>query len=204
MQSEHKMWQKIRSIHKSIHGYEYFWNVFEYMVFFEKVLNMNTWKFGFEYTRIQLTNTDTPRPDHKAIFGPYTNPPYGAFTHVSPFITRDKPDSDKHRVIVDLSFPAEASVNAATPRNVYLNTVFKLQYPTMDHITRRLHGLGWGCQLYKVDLSHAFRQLHTDPMNYPLLCLKWSDRFFSDTCVPFGGAGKVPFSVLGFRISFAL
>ena len=46
-----------------------------------------------------------------AIIGPFDkNPIEGG--HISPFMTRHKPDSDRRRVIIDLSWPIGKSVNA--------------------------------------------------------------------------------------------
>ena len=42
---------------------------------------------------------------HGAIFGPF--PPFGVNTQISPFITREKSDSEKRRLIIDLSFPPD-------------------------------------------------------------------------------------------------
>ena len=39
---------------------------------------------------------------HKAVYGPFKQPPYGSATHISPFITREKTDGDKRRVIIGL------------------------------------------------------------------------------------------------------
>ena len=124
--------------------------------------------------------------EHKAIFGPFTLPPYGESTHVSPFMSRDKPDSENRRIIIDLSWPAEASVNYFTKGNFYLGTVYKLQYPTVDNITESLLRLGSEAVIYKIDLSRAFRQLRIDPCDYHLLTLKWGSHFFADTFCPFG------------------
>ena len=73
--------------------------------------------------------------NHKTIFGPFENPPHGDNTHVSPFMNRDKPDSKSRRIIIGLSWPSEAFVNHFTKANMYLSTVYKLQYPTVDNIT---------------------------------------------------------------------
>ena len=123
---------------------------------------------------------------HKAIYGPFKDPPYGDKTQVSPFMTRDKTDSENRRVIIDLSWPQGASINHFTVSNVYLNGVYKLQYPTIDNITDILQELGTKAWLYKIDLSRAFRQLRIDPKDYNLLCLKWQDSYYSDTFCPFG------------------
>ena len=126
---------------------------------------------------------------HKAIFGSYMDPPYGKNTHVSPFMSREKPDSDNRTIIIDLSWPVGASVNSFTTANVYLNRVYKLQYPTIDNIISTLIKMGPGTLIYKVNLSRAFRQLRIDPIDFNLLCLKWESRYFSDTFCPFGHRG---------------
>ena len=46
-------------------------------------------------------------------------------SQISPFMTRNKSDSDNRRVIIDLSWPERASINHFTQSNVYLNTVYK-------------------------------------------------------------------------------
>ena len=134
------------------------------------------------------TYLDTER-QHKTIFGPYKDPPYGNSTYVSPFMSREKPDSDNRIIIIDLSWPLGVSVNTFTTSNVYLNTVYKLQYPTIDNIISTLTKLGPGTLLYKVDLSRAFRQLCIDPLDFNLLCLKWESGYFLDTFSPFGHKG---------------
>ena len=91
--------------------------------------------------------------NYQAIYGPYKDPPHGNKTHVSPFMSREKADSENRRIIIDLSWPKGASKNNFTPPNVYLNTVYKLQYPTIDNITEALPSLGKGAYLYKIDLS---------------------------------------------------
>ena len=66
---------------------------------------------------------------HKAILGPFDIPPFKL--HTSPFLTRDKSSSDKRRVIVDLSWPLENSVNDAVDSESYLGTPFLLTLPTI-------------------------------------------------------------------------
>ena len=128
---------------------------------------------------------------HHAIIGPYKNLPFCKDTQVSPFISRPKPDSIYRRVIVDLSWPTNASVNYHTLDNVYLDTVFKLQYPTIDAITDQLVKLGKKALIYKIDLSRAFCQLPIDPHDYNLLCLAWDKAYFVIVCVLLGKKSAV-------------
>ena len=48
--------------------------------------------------------------EHQAILGPFKHPPVDNL-HTSPFITRDKPNLENRRVIIDLSWPLGESVN---------------------------------------------------------------------------------------------
>ena len=114
--------------------------------------------------------------NHRAIFGPFHSEPFGQDTHVSPFITRSKQDSEKGRVIIDLSWPPGASVNDFTDSNEYRGTAFKLTYPSVDSFTDRLRQLENGALMHKIDLSRAFRQWKVDPADFPLSVslLGWS------------------------------
>ena len=67
--------------------------------------------------------------------------------HISPFMSRPKPDSDRRRVIIDLSWPVGESVNAGIDKTSYLGSDFDLQFPTVDNITNELKALGKGALL---------------------------------------------------------
>ena len=45
---------------------------------------------------------------------------------------------------------------------------------------------GPGCLLYKVDLSRAYRQLRSDPLDWPFLGISWQDQDYVGVSVPFG------------------
>ena len=121
---------------------------------------------------------------HGAIIGPFEkNPIEGG--HISPFMMRHKPDSDRRRVIIDLSWPVGESVNAGIDKDTYLGSQFDLRFPSVDDITDELRKLGKGALLYKVDVSRAFRHVKIDPGDYDLLGLNWNGVYL-DTCLPFG------------------
>ena len=115
-----------------------------------------------------------------AIYGPFAQPPFPC--HVSPFLTRDKPDSDKRRVILDLSFPSGQSVNDGVPKHKYLGSYFDLNYPSVDHIVDSLKELGTGALLYKIDIKRAFRHLRIDPGDLDLLGLKHDQYYIIFRC----------------------
>ena len=105
---------------------------------------------------------------------------------MSPFMSCDKNDSQNRCIIIDLSWPEEASINYFTLPNVYLGTVYQIRYPTVDDITDHILSLEGPVKLYKIDLSRAFRQLRTDPSDFNLLTLRWHDSYYADTFCPFG------------------
>ena len=120
----------------------------------------------------------------KAIVSPFEQHPCKN-GHISPFMTRDKPGSEHRRVIIDLSWPIGCSVNAGIDKDSYLGTDFALVLPTVDNIIDQLKTLGRGANLYKIDISRAFRHIKVDPLDYDLLGLHWRD-VYVDTCIPFG------------------
>ena len=122
---------------------------------------------------------------HGAIMGPYSVHPIDE-SHFSPFMTREKANASHRRVIIDLSWPKDASVNLGVDKNSYLATDFLLNLPTVDHITSELKNIGRGAHLFKVDVSRAFRHVKLDPSDYDVLGLKWKDLTYFDTCLPFG------------------
>ena len=121
---------------------------------------------------------------HQAIMGPFDTVPYNF--HLSPLMTRAKQDSDKKRTIMDLSWPPGQSVNAGVKKDIYLNTSYSLHYPSIDNITEALVKLGPAAQVYKVDISRAFRHLRIDPADIDLLGFQVDGRHFIDVSTPFG------------------
>ena len=146
-----------------------------------------------KYTGNHSSATDFPEDieaylqeelSYGALLGPFeTHPIKGG--HCSPFMTCSKPNSDRRRVIVDLSWPHGASVNVGIDKASYLNSAFELTFPTVDDITSELKRLGCGAHIYKVDVSRAFRHVKVDPRDYDLLGLYWGG-YYVDSCIPFG------------------
>ena len=118
------------------------------------------------------------------MLGPFRDSPINDL-HISPFMTRDKSSSDKRRVIIDLSWPKDQSVNSGIDSDRYLNVDFVLTYPSINNITDEVLKLGRGCQIFKVNISRAFRHVPIDPGDLDLLGLHWSD-YYIDRSLPFG------------------
>ena len=122
---------------------------------------------------------------HSAIIGPADRLPF-QWPRTNPMMTRPKKDSSSRRVIVDLSMPQDASVNSGIPRNSLDGAPFKLRLPNPATLAAKILEYGPGCLLYKVDLSRAYRQLRTDPLDWPFLMLQWDDQHYLDISIPFG------------------
>ena len=113
---------------------------------------------------------------YDAILGPFDVKPIPN-SHSSPFMTREKPNSDRRRVIIDLRWPVAALINAGIDKNTYLDTPFSLTFPTMDDITKERYRLGHGTLLYKLDISWAFHHIKVDPGDYHFLGLEWNGHY---------------------------
>ena len=120
---------------------------------------------------------------HNAILGPFKHPPFKL--HTSPFLTREKSDSDNRRVIVDLSWPHGCSVNDAVQSDTYVGVDFLLTLPTIDHITNSVKKFGKNSFIAKIDVSRAFRHVPIDPKDIDKLGLFWNG-FFIDLSLCFG------------------
>ena len=95
-------------------------------------------------------------------------------------------DSTNCRVIIDLSWLLQASINSVTLENMYLGITYKLEYPIIDNMTGALLEVRTDPKGYKINLSRAFRQIPRDRHNYNFLCLKWQPECYSDQFCPFG------------------
>ena len=123
---------------------------------------------------------------HEALIGPFTDDPFSQWFRCSPLMTRPKKESHDRRVILDLSFPDPFSMNSAIPAGSLDEAMFKLRLPTPHDLAAKMLELGPGCKLYKIDLSRAYRQLRSDPLDWPLLGVRWREECFIDTAIPFG------------------
>ena len=120
-----------------------------------------------------------------ALGGPYVNSPF-TYTLISPLMTRTKKDSMHRRVIMDLLWPPDASVNDAIQGEWYVDGKMSITLPTVDYMEGRLLQLGRGAYLYKTDLARGYRQLRVDPGDWPLLGFTHEGKYYFDLCPPFG------------------
>ena len=77
---------------------------------------------------------------------------------------RPKSTPRKWQIIVDLSFPLGASVNAGIPRREYLGVPHWYRLLSVAELVARLIGKGHGAYIWSTDVSQAYCQLRADPL----------------------------------------
>ena len=87
----------------------------------------------------------------------------------------------KWRLILDLSSPKDSSVNDGIP-----SELCSLSYITTDDAVEKVMELGIGCLLAKVDVEHTYRNIPIHPEDWSLIAMKWKDKIYVDTVLPFG------------------
>ena len=125
-----------------------------------------------------------------AMIGPFSCPPFKEWSQVSPLMTVEKKDSSSRRVIIDLSFPVGHGVNSGVPRNYFQGNDRQYTLPTIHDLARLIVAKGQGAFLWKADLERAYRQLRSDPLDYPLMGVQHNGQYFTDICPSFGCRGS--------------
>lgn len=86
------------------------------------------------------------------------------------------------RLILDLSFPPNMSVNGGIDRQLC-----SVRYPTVDQAVAQILQEGQGTVLAKVDVAHAFREHPCSPRGQALAKhARWGNDIFIDMTLPFG------------------
>ena len=119
------------------------------------------------------------------IFGAFPASPFSVNLHVSPLNSVPKDDTDR-RVIVDLSWPIDASINSSISKDVYLGEDISLHYVTVEDVCNMVLKVGRGALIYKRDLRKAYRQFPVDPRDYRYLGYWWRDELYFDTVLLMG------------------
>ena len=131
-----------------------------------------------EYVDAELT--------HGALLGPFDAPPFTPWTQISPMMTRPKRNSNSRRVIVDLSYPGAASVNAGIRKGQYQGVSTRYTLPSIADLAARVAQLGTSSYLWCADLARAYRQLRACPLSTPLYGLTLNNKIYIDIAPPFG------------------
>ena len=123
---------------------------------------------------------------YHAIAGPFSTNPLHQPLICSPLQTVLKRGSNQWRVVMDLSYPPQLSVNSGITASSYLNEPYKLRLPGINRLCQFILHHGRGCLVYKKDLRRAYRQLPIDPKDYHLLGFTFNGRLYFNTRCPFG------------------
>lgn len=151
--------------------------------------------FESSYCRNHKGATDFPddiknylkkESSYKAIVGPFKSNPFNEPIAVSPINSVPKKESLERRVIVDLSFPEDKSVNNGILKDQYLGETISVHYPTIDNLIDLIKKKGKGCHLFKRDLKRAYRQIYLDPGDIHLLGYKWRGHIYFDRVLTMG------------------
>ena len=128
-----------------------------------------------------------------AMIGPFVTSPFPHnITGISPMSSRSKKNSTSRRIIVDLSWPPDAtgsgakSVNSLISKDKYMDVAIKLQYPTIDMICKRILQLGPKIMGYRKDMRRAFRQIRHCPTAWSYLSVTWMGALFHDKSTVMG------------------
>ena len=97
--------------------------------------------------------------------------PQHAFIYCSPLFTRPK-DTDKQRIILDLSFPHGQSVNDQVDREQFDNSKVLLKFPSVDDIVNEICKKDDNITIAKIDVARAFRNICVDPADALKLGIK--------------------------------
>lgn len=119
------------------------------------------------------------------IAGPFSNKPFEQFV-VSPLgLVNCKGSTGKFRVIHDLSFPKNQSVNSNIPREHSA-----VQYDSIDQVVALVQKFGRECLMAKTDIEDAFRIIPIHPADYYLLGFTWEGQYYYDKCLPMGASSS--------------
>lgn len=120
------------------------------------------------------------------IIGPLKNPPFNEWAHVSPLMTREKKGTDDRRVIIDMSYPKDSSVNAYMYKNSSLGRQRDHTLPSVDDAVQILSEMGNDAYISTTDISRAYKNFVSCPLDWPLLAFRWNEDFYCDITMPFG------------------
>ena len=116
------------------------------------------------------------------IAGPFQCIPFEHFIS-SPIGLIPKKETNKYRMIHDLSYPHSEGVNVFISKED--STV---SYETLDTVIALLIEVGRNALMAKSDIEEAFRIIPIHPSDYWLLGLSWDNQFYYDKCLAMGAS----------------
>lgn len=114
------------------------------------------------------------------LIGPFRTAPLGVVP---------KPNSDKHRVIQDLSFPRN-DPDVQSVNSEINSDDFPCEWGTFAQCYFLVAKAPAGTQVAVFDVDSAYRNIPIHPDDQPHFCVSWNDRIYVDHCVAFGSASS--------------
>ena len=118
------------------------------------------------------------------IAGPYDEIPFKNFV-CSPLGLVPKKTSGEFRIIHDLSFPKDQSMNSFIPQQ---NST--VQYESIDNVIHLVKNFGPYSLMAKTDIEDGFRNIPIHPADYHLLGFQWEGQYYFDKCLPMGASSS--------------
>ena len=112
------------------------------------------------------------------IAGPFHELPF-VNMHISPIGVVPKKEVGQYRLIHNLSYPTDKSINDHIPDE--LKTV---HYSSIDDAIDIILNLSPSATMSKTDISNAFRIIPIHPHDHAILGIKFNDCFYFDQCLP--------------------
>lgn len=100
------------------------------------------------------------------IVGPMSSPPFNEWAHVSPLMSREKKGTDARRIIVDMTYPPDVSVNAYIYKNTALGVQRDHTLPSDDHVVEHVLSMGPGSFMATTDISRAYKNFLSCPLDW--------------------------------------
>lgn len=124
--------------------------------------------------------------EYGAIVGPFKTPPFTPWCRTSPIMSRPKSDSDRRRIIIDLSYPPDSNVNKWVIKGNYYGKQAFHKLPRIDDIVHYIVSQGFQLALATIDSKRAYRNFPGCPLDYPLNVVKFRGGYYLDLAMPFG------------------
>lgn len=84
-----------------------------------------------------------------------------------------------------MTHPSETSVNAYLCKNNVMGMLRTHVLPTVDKFVEEVLDMGRGSYRSSTDISRAYKDFKSDPLDWPLLGFSWAGKFFCDITMPF-------------------
>lgn len=124
--------------------------------------------------------------ENMAMLGPYSFPPFEPWFNISPLMSRPKGDSNKRRIIVDLSYPPGANVNDFVYKNVLFGSPRVDTLPTVPQAVEVIRDYRFDVVIATLDIERAYRNIPSCPLDLPLLGICVDGDYYVDAAMPFG------------------